>query len=402
MSGSPDYTTTPNLALFKPISNRATGTWGDLWNSNADKLDATMANLSGGPFLPIAGGTMTGAVVLAGISTAPTAVPGTNTLQLANTAFVAAATATANHNVGRNLLHNPLFNIAQRGMGSWSTNVYTLDRWLLGTTLDTGVGINQAVLSPAQRGQIGDEQAIYCLNASFTGNAGASACTQITQKIENVWRLSGKTITVSFWANSTANNKIGVSWDQVFGTGGSPPAPVVGAGQAVTTSGTLTRYSVSFVLPSTLSATVGTNNDHCTQLNFWYSSGATQATRAGNIGVQSGTVNIWGVQLEIGNVATPLEKPDPRYDLSNCQRFYQTILASMNTYGAAGNAFGYTAPWAVPMRAAPTVSINGQTYINASGMAVSSNVPNSFTTWANPTATGSAAYSGALSASADL
>ena len=39
MSGT-DYTQTPNLALYKPISNRAIGTWGDLWNSNADALDA--------------------------------------------------------------------------------------------------------------------------------------------------------------------------------------------------------------------------------------------------------------------------------------------------------------------------------------------------------------------------
>ncbi len=39
MSGT-DYTQTPNLALYKPISQRATGTWGDLWNNNADALDA--------------------------------------------------------------------------------------------------------------------------------------------------------------------------------------------------------------------------------------------------------------------------------------------------------------------------------------------------------------------------
>jgi hypothetical protein len=94
MSGSSDYTQTPNLLLYKPISNRAIGTWGDLWNSNADKLDTALGTGAGGVFLPITGGTMTGAVALAGISTAPTAVPGTNTLQLANTAFVAALVAS--------------------------------------------------------------------------------------------------------------------------------------------------------------------------------------------------------------------------------------------------------------------------------------------------------------------
>ena len=45
-----------------------------------------------------------------------------------------------------------------------------------------------------------------------------------------------------------------------------------------------------------------------------------------NVGVQSGSIAIWGVQLEIGSVATPLEKPDPQQDLAKCQRFYQTLV----------------------------------------------------------------------------
>ena len=61
MSGSSDYTRTPNLALYKPISSRAVGTWGDLWNSNADALDSAIHFASGGgPFLPLAGGTVFG------------------------------------------------------------------------------------------------------------------------------------------------------------------------------------------------------------------------------------------------------------------------------------------------------------------------------------------------------
>ena len=42
MSGT-NYTKTPNLGLYKPIRNMAVGTWGDLWNSNADVLDAAIA-----------------------------------------------------------------------------------------------------------------------------------------------------------------------------------------------------------------------------------------------------------------------------------------------------------------------------------------------------------------------
>jgi len=47
------------------------------------------------PALPLTGGTMTGALTLSGISTAPTASPGVNTTQIASTAFVTAAVGAA-------------------------------------------------------------------------------------------------------------------------------------------------------------------------------------------------------------------------------------------------------------------------------------------------------------------
>jgi hypothetical protein len=57
-----DYTTTPNLALFKPVSGADVGNWGSHWNSNADKLDGLFPNGSTGTFLPLSGGTMTGSL----------------------------------------------------------------------------------------------------------------------------------------------------------------------------------------------------------------------------------------------------------------------------------------------------------------------------------------------------
>jgi len=72
--------------------------------------------------------------------------------------------------------------------------------------------------------------------------------------------------------------------------------------------------------------------------------------------VQSGTVYICGVQLEIGSVATPLEKPDPQVDLANCSRFYQVgnIALQGDAAAATGVVKGmYTYP--VKMRATATV-----------------------------------------------
>jgi hypothetical protein len=125
-------------------------------------------------------------------------------------------------------------------------------------------------------------------------------------------------------------------------------------------------------------------------------------TRAGNIGVQSGTINLWGVQLEIGSVATPLEKPDPRYDLANCQRFYQLGGVGMYGYASAGSWIGGVVNLPVLMRATPTVTPNSVVYNNASAINVSFACPFYFTWGAPVTALGSASALGNFVASADL
>ena len=58
-----EFTTTPKLGLYKPKYDQDAEHWGDHLNANADTLDLTISGLStaiGGPFLPIAGGTMGG------------------------------------------------------------------------------------------------------------------------------------------------------------------------------------------------------------------------------------------------------------------------------------------------------------------------------------------------------
>ena len=102
-------------------------------------------------------------------------------------------------NVGRNLLHNALFNVAQRGAGGFTATGYTIDCWALGLTLDTA-NVNPVAAADADRAGIGDEAATTLLANTFTGNAGASAATIVYQPIENVRRLAGKTVTASFWA----------------------------------------------------------------------------------------------------------------------------------------------------------------------------------------------------------
>lgn len=326
---------------------------------------------------------------------------GYQTAAQVNTAVSAAVAGQAN--VGRNLIHNAAFTVAQRGAGPWTTSVYTVDRWLIVPSLDT-MTASQAALSDADRSGIGDEAAISCFSCAFTGNAGAAAFSVLQQHIENVRRLAGKTVTISFSAvASGAGIKLGISADQNFGSGGSPSAAVNGTGQAVSLTTAWARYSVTLVLPSTSGKTLGTNQDSRTTLDIWYSSGANQATRAGSIGVQSGTINLWGVQLEIGSVATPLEKRDPVYEVQQCMRFYEVGFFQLGgSASGAGAGVSYQQPHAVPKRAMPTMIATPGVVANVTGNVITPSSAYSFLVYAVTAGAGGYTWSGNFTASADL
>lgn len=275
------------------------------------------------------------------------------------TAIASVSPNAANNNVGRNLIHNPLFNVAQRGAGPFTTNMYTLDRWQ-STFLIAGqtVSIQSVGITDGSRAQIGDEAATTALVNTFTGSAAVSSYVIMQQSVEDVRRLAGKTVTVSFWATASSGTpKLAISLDQVFGSGGSPSANVNGNGIAVTLSTTWARYQATISISSISGKTIGTNNDHKTVLNLWCSAETTTfGARTGNIGVQSGTIQLWGVQLEVGSVATPLEKPDPRYDLANCQRFYQAVTCAVRAT-TPGVASMLSPVYYPTMRATPTSAL---------------------------------------------
>jgi hypothetical protein len=359
-----------------------------IWQWDGTKWNAGSSTIA---YLPLSGGTLSGPLVL---NADPTAPLGAVTKQYAD-----AGSAAAEHNVGRNLLHNPLFNIAQRGAGSFTSFGYTADRWGAAVSTDA-ISVN--IVSVAPGGIAGDEAARFSLNNNFTGNAAAGAYNLLYQTIENVVRLSGKTVTVSFYAySSPAALKLGVNPTQNFGTGGSPSAGVSVAGQSVTLTGAWARYSLTFTLPSVAGKTLGTNGSDSTGLQIWYSAGSSNTTPSGNVGVQTGAVALWGVQLELGSTATPLEKLDPRVDLANCQRFYQVGQFGMAITGTAG--YGDSIYLSIaPMRALPTITTSGVTAVNVTGQSVSATALNTLSAYAQPVATGHYSWTGSYAASADL
>ena len=317
---------------------------------------------------------------------------------IATTAFVAPAW----RNVGRNLVHNGQFNIAQRGDGPF-TSGYHLDRWACSSSGDT-ISISRIGMVDSDRATIGDESARYYLRNQFTGTAGASAYNSTTHWIEDVRRLGGKTVTVSFWAGCAAGAlKLGVSFYQFFAQGSGGSAIVSVPGQSVTLTNNWVRYSLTFNIPSTAGKTIGTAGGDCTGLNFWFSAGSSNASDSGSVGVQSGIVYMWGVQLEIGNAATPLEKRDPQVELAMCQRFYQFHpLVYVAGYAPAANNVLATIAYPVTMRATPTGVITAGGSANTGALSLYAVGPMEMVVAASITATGWGYSSATIALSADL
>lgn len=382
----------PNPPLT--VGQQVTGPGGAVYQWDGTKWAALGGSAT---YVNKGGDTMTGALVLPGnASSALQAVP---LQQLTGTV------APAFNDVGRNLVHNPLFNVQQRGQGAWTASGYTADRWTISQTNDT-ISASIGTIGDPGRLAIGDESAFFALVNTFTGTANGAS--YVEQHIESVRRLSGKTVTVSFWAQpGAAGQKMAVNIFQVFGTGGSPSAATVGTAASFTLGTTSwTRYSFTTTLASIAGKTFGTNaGTDYTILRFYYSAGAsTEATNSGNLGAQSGSINLWGIQLEIGSTVTQLEKLDPNDDIIRCKRFYQQFNLSVGGYSIAGtvNPYGTSILLVPGMRAVPTYNIVSPGYTNASALTIGAG-QNAITAGVTVTAAGLfSAIAQPLQLSADL
>ena len=337
-------------------------------------------------YLPLTGGTVSGNLTVTGTATLPNAVA-----------------EPALNNVGRSYIHNGLMNIQQRGAGPWTLAApgYTADRWLLLGNTDT-VSVSVIALSDADRTAIGDEAALFALQDVFTGSAAGGAYHQIRQRIENIRRLSGKTLIVSFWARASVGTPmLSLYWTQVFGAGGSPSATTSGAiGNTPALSTAWTRYSLSFAYPSTVGKTFGTTaGTDYGELAFQYSA------QTGPI--QSGTVQIWGVQLEVAQpgqtLPTPLEKIPYDDDMRHCMRFYSILTHCLfPSYGTAGINVLVSLTFPVPMRATPTTNGANIALTNCSNLVMAAASPFDFYAQFNVTATGLGYLYADVVATADL
>lgn len=248
---------------------------------------------------------------------------------------------------GKNKIINGDFSVWQRGTSLSGSNTYLADRWSNNFGGATTFNQSRQAFTPGAAPVAGYEGK-YFWRGTVT-NAGSETAWYLNHFIEDVQTLAGQTVTISFWAKADSTRLIGVYFNQVFGSGGSS-AVNTQIGGTITLTTSWTRHTATVTVPSISGKTVGTNS--YVQL-FW----------AGNI-TSGFTVDLWGVQLEAGSVATPFVPAgggSQQAELALCQRYYQRYKADsvFDDLGYSGKATSTTVIYAgrtpyVPFRVAPT------------------------------------------------
>jgi hypothetical protein len=267
----------------------------------------------------------------------------TQALEVAGSAVVAGTLSAGNPLMFRNALYNGDMRIAQRGVSFVNpSSQYTLDRWFL-----EGYGaVGNGTVSQIQSGLANFSNAFQLATTSTSlGN------WMISQSLEtrDIVRFQGQAVTVSFWyripTSFTATWAPALYWTAsndtkiTNGINGSPNTAGFG-NMPNTTVWTYTQFQ-AFV-PSTAQA-----------LSIIFSNY--------NSAINGSTIQITGVQLEKGSVATPYEIRPYATELALCQR-YMFQLSTGDTapcYQRTGSLISFLVRFPVTIRTAVNPTLSG-------------------------------------------
>ena len=316
----------------------------------------------------------------------------------------------------RNLIINGAMQVAQRGTSNAITGggYHTIDRWstVANSGMSYAVTMSQESTDSDTNGFGYSLKLLTTTAQSMTGSQNYSLRYQIEGrdiKHFSYGTVSAKVITLSFWVKS---NKPGLFSLQIYN------------GNTGTNHSMLTSYTVNvadtweyktIVIPANTSQVMNRTESMGMMLDFNLASGPDDIVSAFDWGLNyngaaravTGQVNILdtvnnyfqitGVQLEVGDTATPFEHRSYGEELAACQRYYYQIGGASQGGGGfdyLAHGFADTTTRAIHlihfpqnMRAAPTL-VSSQTAGNFYWRAPIGN-PTSPTATALPTLGGS-------------
>jgi len=272
----------------------------------------------------------------------------------------------------RNLIINGAMQVAQRGTSftpASATTTYTLDRFACYQNAGT-VGFDQATDSPD-----GFEYSLKC-EVDATGSVASGTIIQVGQPIEGYnlapldWNggSNAQPATASFWVKSSETGVYGFRI-RLGGVG------TIIKEFTINSSNTWEHKTVSipacpYTIPHKTNGSgifvgvqlISGSSYYVASDGVWQIADAYGTSGMDNdwITTSGATFYITGVQLEVGDTATPFEHRSYGDELARCQRYYQTSSPDITPYRPFAN---YTSTdtrgiWQFPvqMRAVPTVT----------------------------------------------
>ena len=289
-------------------------------------------------------------------------------------ALIGSQTALSN----RNLIINGAMQVAQRGtsVSSFSSEGYaSLDRWkLIGANFGTWT-VSQSTDVPSGQG-FGYSMKLDCTSADTS--IGADDSLRLRQGIEgqNVQSLAkgtsgAKSVTFSFWVKSNKTGTYGFEFRDQDNTRHNCRTYTIDSAntwekKTLTfpgdTSGALDNDNAMSLQPQWF-LIAGSNLTSGTAQTTWGSVVAANRAVGHNVNLADSTSNEWyitGVQLEVGEQATPFEHRSFGDELQRCKRYFQTYNeppARGVTSGGSTDRMAFMLP--VTMRVAPSVTFSG-------------------------------------------
>ena len=273
----------------------------------------------------------------------------------------------------KNRIINGDMRIDQRNAGvsvTVTANTYTLDRWFaISPTVSSKYSVIQSSTAPSN---FTNSLLITSLSAYTLG--ASDRCT-ITQIIEGNmladlgWGTSSaKTITISFQVRSSLTGTFGGAVQNNTVTRSYPFTYTINSAntwetKTITISGDTTgTWETGTSAGIQLHFGIGVGSTYSGTADAWASADYRSASSVTNIlGTSGATFYITGVQLEVGDTATPFEHRPYDMELARCQRYYFQYTGDTGFRFSTGYVQATTLSWhfiypPVTMRSGPTLS----------------------------------------------
>jgi uncharacterized membrane protein YjjB (DUF3815 family) len=285
-------------------------------------------------------------------------------------ALIGSQTALSN----RNIVINGAMQVAQRGTSAVTTSgSFAVDRWISSSNA-SDFSAQQSTTVPSGEGF----KYSYTVSPSSTKTPGSGTYFAVSHRVEgnNIYMLNwgtsaAKKATLSFWVRSSKTGTYSIGTKNA------------GATRAIVNEYTISSADTweykTITIPGVTDGSWPIDNTRGLTLDFWLAGNNAATSTIGswlsaNANMSANQVNFFdstsnnfyltGVQLEVGEQATPFEHRSYGDELQKCRRYYEQYDADSGRWIAAGGYEGTTDAefsflFNVQKRAAPTVSFTG-------------------------------------------